>query len=82
MKAAMAVGAAGATINRQKHVRPHDSPLNRVSPARECCNMIISVQQLPVIGEALEKAGAFDDKTHGQAYYRPVPKACTYLGKA
>jgi hypothetical protein len=82
VKAAMEVGAAGATISHQKHIRPQDSPFSRVSPARECCNMIVSRPQVPAIGEALERAGAFDDRAHGQLYGRPVPKAFTYLGKA
>lgn len=81
VKAAMNVGAAGATISKLKHVCPQDSPLNKVSLARESCSMIVSEQQLPAICEALEKAGAYDDKTHGQLFHRPAPKACTYLGK-
>ncbi|HOG08145.1 MAG: hypothetical protein M0P04_10000 [Syntrophales bacterium] len=82
VKAAMAAGAAGATIGRQRHVRPRQSPLSRLSPARECCNMIVSPEQTPAIGEALRQAGAFDDETHGQVYARPVPKAFTYIGKS
>ncbi len=81
VKAAMAVGAAGATISRQKFFCPPDSPASKVSIAREVCNMIVSEQQIPGLIEALEKAGAFDDKSHGQVLCRPVPKACTYLGK-
>lgn len=81
VKAAMAVGAAGATISRLKHIRPQDSDAANVSPARESCNMIVGEQQIPAIISALEKAGAFDDKTHGLVYCKPAPKACTYLGK-
>jgi hypothetical protein len=80
VKAAMSAGAAGATISRLKHVRPQDSPLAQVSPARELSDMIVGEQQIPAILDALDKAGAFDDKTHGLLYSRPVPKACTYLG--
>jgi hypothetical protein len=81
VKAAMAVGAAGATISRQKFFCPPDSAGSKISIAREVCNMIVSEQQIPTLLEALEKAGAFDDKTHGQVQSRPAPKACTYLGK-
>jgi hypothetical protein len=81
VKAAMEVGAAGATISRQKHIRPAHSPLSGVSPARECCNMIVSRQQVPAIGEALERAGAFGERAHGLLYGRSVPKAFTYLGQ-
>jgi len=81
VKAAMAVGAAGATISRQKFFCPQDSPSSKVSIAREVCNMIVSEQQIPGLMDTLEENGAFDDKTHGQVQCRPVPKACTYLGK-
>ncbi|MFA6449926.1 MAG: hypothetical protein WCX65_10675 [bacterium] len=81
VKAAMAVGAAGATISRQKYFCPPGSAGSKISIAREFCNMIISEQQIPTMLDAIGKAGAFDDKTHGQVLSRPVPKACTYLGK-
>lgn len=77
--AAMAAGAAGATISRLKHICPQDSKLAQISPAREVSNMIVSQDQAPAIIEALEKAAAFDDSTHGIVYSRPAPKACTYL---
>ena len=80
VKSAMAVGAAGATISRLKHVRPQDSDMAAISPAREISDMIVDVGQIEAIIAALEEAGAFDDKTHGLLYSRPVPKACTYLG--
>lgn len=81
VKAAMTAGAAGATISRLKHVRPQDSDLVNISPAREISNMIVAGQLIPSIIDAFERANAFDDKTHGLLYSRPVPKACTYLGK-
>ena len=80
VKSAMAVGATGATISRLKHIRPQDSNMAKISPAREISNMAVAEQQIPAIIDALEKAGAFDDKTHGLLYCRPVPKVCTYLG--
>lgn len=81
VKAAMSVGAAGATISKQKHICPEDSGACKVSPARESCNLIIGEAQIPTILEAVTKAGAFDDKSHGLIYHRPAPKAITFLGK-
>ena len=78
---AMSAGAPGATIARLKHVRPQDSPLSEVSPAREACSMIVSNNQVGGILNALEEAGAFTDSCHGQIQLRQVPKAFTYLGK-
>lgn len=76
-----AAGAAGATIARLKHVRPPDSPLSEVSPAREACSMIVSDNQVDGILKALKEAGAFTDSCHGQVQLRRVPKAFTYLVK-
>jgi hypothetical protein len=81
VKAAMAVGAPGATISKLKHIRPQQGSAGAVSLARESCSMIVMQQQVAGIVEALEKAGAFDDATHGVVYGRAVPRACTYLGK-
>jgi len=78
---AMSAGAAGATIARLKHVRPPDSPLSEVSPAREACSMIVSDNQVDGILKALKEAGAFTDSCHGQVQLRRVPKAFTYLVK-
>jgi len=76
---AMSAGAPGATIARLKHVRPQDSPLSEVSPAREACSMIVSNNQVGGILNALEEAGAFTDNCHGQIQLRQVPKAFTYF---
>ena len=78
---AMSAAAAGATIARLKHVRPPDSPLSEVSPAREACSMIVSNSQVSGILDALKEAGAFTDSCHGQIQLRQVPKAFTYLVK-
>lgn len=78
---AMGVGAAGATISKMRHVCMSDSPLSKVSPAREVSAMIVGRQQVPTLMEALEKVGAFSDSTHGQVQMSPVPKACTYMAK-
>lgn len=81
-KAAMAAGAAGATISKVRHLFPDQSRQAKVSPARETCSMIISPDQQGRIVDALVAAGALDDSACGQILTRPVPRACTYLGKA
>ncbi len=80
VRAAMNVGAAGATIVNLKHHCPRDSELSKISPAREECNMVVGENQVPDIMATIEKAGGFDDNTHGQALVHPIPKAYTYLG--
>lgn len=79
--AAMEAGAAGATIGKQKHFHLSNVGGEHISPARETCSMIVVESQIDGIMQALTSAGAFDDHTHGLVMTRPVPKACTYLGK-
>ena len=81
VRKAMDAGAAGATLSKQKHFSLNETPEGHISPAREACSMIIGAAQVDQILEALDGAGAFDDHTHGRVLARPVPKACTYLGK-
>jgi len=81
VREAMDAGAAGATVSKQKHFSLNDAPVGHISPAREICSMIVGEAQVEQILAAIETAGAFDDHTHGQVLARPVPKACTYLGK-
>jgi nitrogen regulatory protein PII len=81
VRKAMDAGAAGATLSKQKHFSLNDVLAGHISPARETCSMIVGEAQVEQILEAIEAAGAFDDHTHGQVLARPVPKACTYLGK-
>ncbi len=80
VKAAMNVGAAGATIVKLKHISPSDSEQSKISPAREECNLVVGENQVPDIVDAIDKAGGFDDNTHGRILAHPIPKACTYLG--
>lgn len=82
VREAMAAGAAGATLSKQKHFSLNDLHEGHISPARETCSMIVGEAQVGQILQALDAAGAFDDYTHGQVLARPVPKACTYLGKS
>lgn len=79
VQSAMQAGAAGATLERIKHVALKEPMPSGLSPAQESCDMIVAGHQLPLLLEALETANAFDDQTHGVVYRRPVPKACTYL---
>ena len=79
--AAMAVGAAGATISRSSSIGYSASTAGGISPAREVCSMVIGEKQIDTVVDALEKAGVFDNSTHGLIFSRSVPKACTYLGK-
>jgi len=81
VRKAMDAGAAGATLSKQKHFSLNETHVGHISPARETCSMIVGEAQVEQILEAIEAAGAFDDHTHGQVLARPVPKACTYLGK-
>lgn len=81
VKAAMAIGAAGATISRCKHLIFSDSTDSGISPARESCSMVVAEKNVTQIINALETAGALSKKASGQILVRPVPKACTYLGK-
>lgn len=78
--AAMQAGAAGATISKHK-LAGTQTGQGKVSPARESSSMIVAEGQIDALLSVLEKAGAFDDRSHGQVFYRPVPKACTYLAK-
>ena len=80
VKAAMNVGAAGATIIKLKHISPSDSEQSKISPAREECNLVVVENQVVDIVDAIEKAGGFDDNTHGRILAHHIPKACTYLG--
>ncbi|MBL8026914.1 MAG: hypothetical protein JNL74_10920 [Fibrobacteres bacterium] len=78
--AAMASGAAGATISKIKNITFDETALKTLSPAREVSEMIVAEAQVKPILEALRQSGAFDEETHGLLYSSPVPKACTYLG--
>lgn len=81
IKAAMSAGAGGANITVLRHIRPDDSPLNEISPARDLCSMVVSEESVEEVTEALEKAGAFTDRCHGQIHLRKILKAFTYIEK-
>lgn len=73
--AAMAAGAAGATISKVRRIGTGGGP----SPARESAGMIVGEGQISQLVAALEAEGAFDDKSHGVVLTRPASKAFTYI---
>jgi hypothetical protein len=81
VQAAMAAGAGGSTTQSFRHVRPSDSPLEKISPMRELCSLIVPEDRLDRIVDALKEAGAFTDRCHGQIHFRRVPRALTYIRK-
>jgi len=81
VKAAMAAGAGGSTIQTLRHVRPSDSSLAAIRPMREFCSIIIPASRVETILDALKEAGAFTDRCHGHVHFRRVPRALTYVAK-
>jgi hypothetical protein len=81
VKAAMGAGAAGATVSNYTHVPLAGTAPFRASPARRLCSMVIAEKQTGTVIDALQKAGVFSDAAQGVIVTRPVPRACTYLGK-
>ncbi|MBN1627735.1 MAG: hypothetical protein JW944_14545 [Deltaproteobacteria bacterium] len=81
IKAAMSAGAGGANITFLRHIRPYDSPLNEISPARDLCSMVVPEETVEGVIKALEEAGVFTDRCHGQIYLRKILKAFTYIEK-
>ncbi|MBW2616923.1 MAG: hypothetical protein JRD02_12215, partial [Deltaproteobacteria bacterium] len=82
IKAAMAAGAGGATISKLNYRRTEKSESNKISPAREISEMIISENQIESVAKALEENGALDENTCGQMFYSTVPKPYTYIRKS
>ncbi|RJP81874.1 MAG: hypothetical protein C4522_03855 [Desulfobacteraceae bacterium] len=80
VKAAMSAGAGGATISGLKNIRPPDSPLCDISPARDACSMVVPEEMKEAVVYALKTAGAFTDRCHGQVIMRRTSKAFTYVG--
>lgn len=81
VKAAMQVGAAGATTGQIKRITLSAAEGKKIPPAREISSMIVPEKALAPIADALEATGLHDDRTAGQLQVRPVPKAFTYLPK-
>lgn len=81
VKAAMRAGAGGATISRMRYQGSSDPAKKFISAAREASNMAVDKSKVDSILNALEDAGAFDEKTCGRILLRPIPKAFTYTSK-
>jgi len=79
VKAAMAVGASGATIGKAKAPQRSGKTDAGPTPAREIATLMVPAEKIPAILGALQGAGAFDDSTYGMVFSHPVPKAFTYL---
>ncbi|MDD3023074.1 MAG: P-II family nitrogen regulator [Syntrophomonadaceae bacterium] len=76
---AMAAGASGATIGKQR-VGRIAALKSGLSLAREIADMIVGKDQVEDIVESLTEAGAFSDISYGVLEIHDVPEACTYLG--
>ena len=79
VQAAMAAGAAGATLSKLRHART-DGTTDSVSPAREITDLVIGAQNVEPIAKALQAEGVFDTETAGVIILKPVSLACTYAG--
>lgn len=77
--AAMAAGAAGATISRAKYINLDGEVTESIASAREMADMIIGEKNIDVIMAAIENAGLSDSKTRGVVEIKPVNEACTYI---
>jgi hypothetical protein len=79
--AAMAAGAAGATVCKCRSLPLTEGGADSgISPARESADLIVGPVQVPGIAEALDAAGIFSPDMAGRMEVMPVPRACTYLG--
>lgn len=78
VKAAMEVGAAGATIEKLS-LRSKKASDTKISKAREICTMMVPDAKLSVIVDAINNAGALDDKSQAIIFSGPAPQAFTYL---
>jgi len=78
VKQAMRAGAGGATISRWKYHCPQELKPKGLSSAREACNMCIAGAQVERITQALEEAGAFEERASSEIMIRNAPKAYTY----
>jgi hypothetical protein len=79
VQAAMAAGAAGATLSKLSHART-DGIASPVSPAREMTELVIGQEVVEAIAGALEAEGVFDQETAGLIALKPVTLACTHRG--
>jgi len=81
IKAAISAGAGGANITGLRHIRPQHSLMSEIPQARDLCSMVVSEGSVENISRALENAGAFTERCHGQIHLRKILKAFTYIGR-
>jgi hypothetical protein len=79
VKAAMSAGGTGATLEKLKLLPCPDASGPQLSPAREICKLMVSVETMPAIIQAMEQAGALSDDVQAMIYHGEVPKAFTYV---
>jgi len=80
--AAMAAGAAGASIVKTKQLNLTNSTEagRETKPiAREACHMIVARNTVPDIIDALQRVGCFEEGEDGLVITSNTDKACTYL---
>ena len=78
--AAMAAGAAGASIVKMKQlILNNEMGSEAKSTAREACYMIVARSAVPDILEALQRVGCFEEEKGGLVITSNTEKACTYL---
>ena len=79
VKAAMAAGCPGATIEPLRLLQAEGIHENQMSPARERSKMMIEHNRIHTILEAIEKAGAYSKEKQTIVFSQDIPKAFTYL---
>lgn len=79
VKAAMQVGAAGATMEKVKLLPRLAGHEQQPSHARELCRLMVSAESQPVIVQAIEDAGALSDDVEAMIYHGEALSAFTYM---
>jgi nitrogen regulatory protein PII len=78
-RAALSVGAPGATISRFRQIA---AGAEGESTAREMADLVVGKPQVALIAKTVKSAGLFKPGAAGAVETRSIPIACTYLGKA
>ena len=79
VRAAMAVGAGGATIGKLSYTRI-DGAKSAIIPAREITDLVVGKGVVDDIVKTMEAEGVFDNETAGIISLKPVMIAYTYKG--
>jgi hypothetical protein len=78
VQAAMSAGAGGSTIAGLKLIYSGESLPDEIPPISDECSITIPEELVETVMEALEKAGAYTDRYHGQVHQRKTYTAFTY----